>query len=128
MGYSRDFFEALGYLVYALSKADGKISVEEEQALVNSLLENFGSWATDTKGLRARAAYEIAVEQNLSVDEALQKAKEHFSYVPFDVRKHRLKIIDTIENIAFADRVLTENEAEILKKIKKLLNEFVEQK
>ena len=128
MGYSRDFFEGLGYLVYALSKADGKISVEEEQALANSLLEIFGSWASDTKGLRAKASYEIALEQNLSIDEAIQKAKEHFDIVPFDVKKHRLKIMDTIEKVAFSDKVLTENEAEVIKKIKNLLNDFVEEK
>ena len=37
-------------------------------------------------------------------------------------------VIDTIENIAFADKVLTDSEAELLQKIKDLLNKFVEEK
>ncbi len=125
MAYSRDFFEGLGYIVYALSKVDGVINVEEQEKFAEELIKNFGSWASDTKGLRAKASYEIALEGNYSIEQALKKAEEHFSYVKSDVKKSRLKILDTIENIAFADKQLTESEKELLDKIKEMLKNIV---
>ncbi len=122
MAYSRDFFEGLGYIVYALTKVDGVINVEEQEKFAEELIKNFGSWASDTKGLRAKAAYEIALDGNYSIEQALQKAEEHFSYVKSDVKKSRLKIIDTIENVAFADKQLTDAEKELVDRIKAMLN------
>jgi len=118
MTISRDFFEGLGYLAYAVSMADGELEQEEAIALAMELMDRFGSYLADTKGLRTRAAYETAAKQRLSPEEALEKAFESFSYVRNDVKKHADKIVKILEEVLLSDLEMEKEEVAILDAIK----------
>lgn len=115
---SRDFFEGLGYLAYAVSMADGELEQEEAVALAMELIDRFGTYLADTKGLRTRAAYENAAQKRLSSQEALDKAFEAFSYVKNDAKKYQDTIIKILEEVLLSDREMEEEEVELLDTIK----------
>lgn len=118
MNASKDYYRALGYLVYVISKVDGDLSNEESQRLAQEILDSFGDWIADTKGLATLAAYESAINNNLKLEDAYQKALDFFKNCPEDVRDYRLEILGLIESVAFSDQKFTLTEKNFIQQLK----------
>ncbi|MCS6904635.1 MAG: TerB family tellurite resistance protein [Bacteroidia bacterium] len=121
---SKDYFRALGYLVYSISKVDGELSAEEAQGLAQEILDSFGDWVADTKGLATLAAYEAALNNNMEPTEAYQKALELFNNCPEDVREYRLELLGVIERVAFSDQKFTLSEKNFMQQLKEDLDKI----
>ncbi len=120
MALSRDFFEGLGYLTYAMAYADGEIEREEVKRFAEELLNRFGSW--DTQGTRARAAFELAVQKKYSPDQALEQAQKCLKWSKKEVAEKKEAILQTLKDVLRADRKEEAAELAMLKKIETLLN------
>jgi uncharacterized tellurite resistance protein B-like protein len=126
MNASKDYYRALGYLVYVISTVDGELSNEESQSLAQEILDSFGDWIADTKGLATLAAYESAINNRLKPEEAYQKALEFFNNCPEDVRDYRLELLGIIESIAFSDQKFTLSEKNFIQQLKTDLDKLVQ--
>ena len=89
---SRDFYKALGTLVYSLAAADGSLQDEELKRYGSSLLSSFGDWEMNTKGVRATAAFEMHQRLNTPADQAFEEAMDKFSYAKAEVKHYKEKM------------------------------------
>jgi uncharacterized tellurite resistance protein B-like protein len=111
---SRDFYEALGTLVYSMAAADGTLQKEELNRYGNTLLNSFGDWDMKTRGLRAIAAFEIHQRLNTSAADAFDEALEKFGYVKAEAKHHRDKIVSVLLQVAAANKTVTDDEKLLL--------------
>jgi uncharacterized tellurite resistance protein B-like protein len=126
MNASKDYYRGLGYLVYVISTVDGELSNEESQRLAQEILDSFGDWIADTKGLATLAAYESAINNRLEPEEAYQKALEFFRNCPEDVRDYRLELLGIVESVAFSDQKFTRSEKNFIQQLKNDLDKLAQ--
>lgn len=115
---SRDFFEGLGALAYALVKADGQVDEAELNAVGKSILSGFGSWASQTKALRANGTFELLANEGKSAEAAYQHALEKFLLDKRELKTYRVKTLDLLTAAATADQIVDSEEASIILRFK----------
>lgn len=103
----------LGYLVYALSKSDGKVQNSEIDELEKKLTELGDKFNYRYEFIRH--VFQTSINENLSIASAIHigvsELKKHSYYLNIEVKK---EINEFLKSIAEAEEPITNEEFEIL--------------
>jgi len=122
---TKDFYEALGYLMYALAAADTEgVEVQELKRIGRSMLNAFGS-DMETKGNRAIARFEILADNKADPAEAYLHCIQLLEGCKPEVRQYQSKIIEVLEDIAAADSEYTSVENSYIERFKEDTQAFI---
>jgi uncharacterized tellurite resistance protein B-like protein len=119
MVVSRDFYEALGCLTYAIALSDNEIEADELKSFGRIMLDSFGERDMQSKGMRAYARFEMLADSNTSSEEAYNKALSLFKTTRDELAMYRDTLIDVLHKMAISDNDSEHQEA-------KLINRFTE--
>jgi len=114
MVLSRDFYEALGCLTYALAFSDREIEAEELKNIGNSMLDAFGERDMRSKGMRAYARFEMLAESKASVEEAYAMALKLFETTKDELAENKDKVFSVIQNLSLSDNNSEDEEVELI--------------
>ncbi|MBX3101035.1 MAG: TerB family tellurite resistance protein [Bacteroidetes bacterium] len=114
MVYTKNFYSGMGSLIYALVCADGKIDSAEVEQVAQSLLKEFGDRDMSSKGSTTFA--ELSRLQQLKADSetAYSEAMEAFAKVPTEYAHARPKLLNILEKVSLADKVLSQDERNLI--------------
>lgn len=100
---TKDFYEAIGYLLYALAASDDEgVEAQELKGIGRTMLNAFGD-DMETKGIRAIARFEMLADSKAEPAAAYTSSIELLEGCKPELRKYRNQIIQVLEDIAAAD-------------------------
>ena len=114
MVVSRDFYEALGCLTYAIALSDNEIEADELKNVGRIMLDSFGERDMQSRGMRAYARFEMLAESNASSEDAYQKALELFMTTKDELAKYKDTLVDVLQKMALSDNDSEHQEVELI--------------
>lgn len=107
---TRQFYEGLGAICYAVAASDNELEKQELMRLGDILLESFSDWDLKTKGQRAYARFEMFADAKESAENAYALAMDLFSKSTPELKESKDVIIKTLEATARADELMEPEE------------------
>lgn len=132
MANIKQFYKELGRLLYSVAMADGKVQ-EEEIKMLHKLISGlaFSEATSDSSGMNhafyAEFEFEKYVKDNVKIKEACDSFINFLNSNVADLDPILIsKSVDAIEKIADAFNKVSEEEREVINKVKKEILEITE--
>lgn len=114
MVYTKHFFSGMGSLIYALVCADGNIDSAEVQKVTEMLAKEFGDRDMSSKGSATYGELSRLQQMKATSEDAYNEAMAAFAKVPTEFAHARPKLLNILEKVSLADKVITEDERNLI--------------
>lgn len=115
---TKDFYEAVGYLLYALAASDEEgVEPDELKKLGRLMLNKFGP-DMETKGMRAIARFEMLADKKESPEIAYSTCVEKFADSKPELKQFAPRIVEVLEELAASDSEYTGIEHSYIERFK----------
>ena len=115
---TRDFYEAIGYLTYAICNADNDVEPDELKNLGRIMLNAFGEHEMKTRGMRAYARFEMLADNNTPAENAYLQSIELFKDSKGELKEFRTLILRVLDSISLADNDREQTEIVFIQRFK----------